>query len=329
MPHPVAKMESAMTNRFWIFPYAQGSEGAKLLAEELDCKRILREGSTFKKKPEDVVINWGASDCPAKYEALNHDNRAVLDKGQFFKRLKGTGLTPKFETKKLDAADNLGFPIFCRTKLTGKDGEGIVIAEKFSQLVEAKLYTQYEDKTSEYRIHVGQGPTGYTVIGAQKKIKKQVPDGPNVSPDGRIMTGDGVGFVWTVNDQTVHIPDAVQNVVRKAFEKFPELTFAAFDVIYNNSTGKAYVLEANSAPMGTPETMKRYGKFFRSLYPNAVGSSTPSAQTGAAAAATAAPAVPAPSSAGVGTSNGILPVITFEEVKAAQQIIHAFVQQHS
>lgn len=318
-------MEKMMTNRFWIFPYAQGSEGAKLLAEELECKRILREGSTFKKKPEDVVINWGASDCPAKYDALNKDIKAVLNKQTFFKRLEGTGLTPKFETKKLDAADNLGFPIFCRTKLEGKDGEGIVIAEKFSQLVEAKLYTQYEDKTSEYRIHVGRGPTGYVVIGAQKKIKKAQPDGPNVSPDVRIMTGDGVGFVWKVNDQVVHIPDPVSAVVKKAFEKFPELTFAAFDVIYNNSTGKAFVLEANSAPMGTPETMKRYGKFFRSLYPNATGTATP-ASTGATAAPAASPAVSAPASA---TPNGVLPVITFEQVTAAQQIINAYInQQH-
>jgi hypothetical protein len=129
-------MESDMTaTKFYIFPYAQGSEGAKLLAEELGCKRILREGSTFNKKATDVVINWGASDCPAKYAALNKDIKGILNKKTFFERLKDTGLTPKFETTQMNAADNLGFPILCRTKLEGKDGEGIVIAEKFSQLV--------------------------------------------------------------------------------------------------------------------------------------------------------------------------------------------------
>jgi len=310
-----------MTNKFWVFPYAQGSEGAKLLKEELSCKCILREGSTFKKKPGDVVINWGASDCPAKYDALNANIKAILNKKTFFERLKGTGLTPKFETSKMDAADNLGFPIFCRTKLEGKDGEGIVIADKFSQLVEAKLYTEYQDKTSEYRVHVGRGPTGYVVIGSQKKIKKVHPDGPNLSPDARIMTGDGVGFVWTVNEQPVHIPSQVSECVKKAFEKFPELTFAAFDVIYNNSTGKAYVLEANSAPMGTPETMKRYGKFFRSLYPNASSGSE-----GATATATASPTVSAPSAPSTPANN--YPTISIEQVKAATLIIDAFIQQH-
>jgi hypothetical protein len=304
-------------NKFFIFPYAQGSEGAKLLAEELDCKRILREGSTYAKKAGHVVINWGASDCPTSYDALNKDIKGILNKKAFFERLAGTGLTPAFATGKLDAADNLGFPIFCRTKLEGKDGEGIVIAEKFSQLVPAKLYTQYEDKTSEYRIHVGRGPTGYTVIGAQKKVKKLQPEGPNVSPDSRIMTGDDHGLVWTNNGQPVFIPAPVKEVVQKAFEKFPELTFAAFDVIHNNSTGKAFVLEANSAPMGTPETMKRYGKFFRSLYPN-VGTSS-----GSATAAPASPAVQAPATAPTN-----IPVITYAQVKAAQDIIHAFIQQH-
>lgn len=315
-------------SRFWVFPYAQGSEGAKLLSEELGCKRILREGSTFSKKPDDVVINWGASDCPASYDAVNKDVKNILNKSKFFKRLEGTGLTPKCAFNKMDAADTLGFPIFCRTKLEGKDGEGIVIAEKFSQLVEAKLYTQYEDKTSEYRVHVGRkfhDPNGgYVVIGAQKKVKKLQPEGTNVSPDSRIMTGDDHGLIWKgQSGQPIHIPAQVSDVVKKAFEKFPELSFCAFDVIYNNSTGKAFVLEANSAPMGTPETMRRYGNFFRALYPNATGT-TPPAATGTTAAPAASPAVPAPT-----TSSAPLPVITIEEVKAAQKIIHAYISQHS
>jgi hypothetical protein len=319
-------MESVMTERFWVFPYAQGSEGAKLLAEELGCKRILREGSTFSKKAEDVVINWGASDCPVKYDALNKNIKGILNKKLFFDRLKGTGLTPKFETDKLEAADNLKFPIFCRTKLEGKDGEGIVIAEKFSQLVPAKLYTEYEDKTSEYRIHIGRGPTGAVIIGAQKKVTKTTPDGPNISPDSRIMTGDGVGLVWTVNGQAAHIPQQVLDVVKKAFEKFPELDFCAFDIIYNNSSGKAFALEANSAPMGTTETMKRYAKFFKSLYPNATGAATP-ASTGATAAPTASASVSAPATSSSAGSPAI-PIITVEQVTAAQQIINAYIQQH-
>jgi hypothetical protein len=313
-----------MSKTFHIFPYAQGSKGAKLLAEELGCPRIKREGSSFNKNPDRIVINWGASDCPKKYDAINQNIKAVLNKKAFFERLVGTDLIPPCAFNKLDAADNLSFPIFCRTKLEGKDGEGIVIAEKFSQLVEAKLYTQYIDKTSEYRLHVGRGPNGYTVIGSQKKVKKTIPEGENLSPDARIMTGDGVGLVWTVNSQPVFIPDPVKAVVKKAFELFPEIDFCAFDVIFDNSTGKAYVLEANSAPMGTPETMKRYAKFFKSLHPDAVPQNVIVAEeVPATPAPAAAPAAPAPATP-VAT---VMPVITVQQVTAAQDIINAYIQQ--
>jgi hypothetical protein len=66
--------------------------------------------------------------------------------------------------------------------------------------------------------------------------------------------------------------------------------------------------------------MKRYGKFFRSLYPNA---------TGSAAAPAAAPtphvAVSAPAQSVLG---GVMTVPSIEEVKAAQLIISAYVQHH-
>lgn len=309
--------------KFFIYPYAMGSKGANLLKEELGCSLIKREGSQFSPSSDKVVINWGASDCPPSYNAINKDVKGALNKKTFFDRLKGTGCVPKFATTKLEAAATLTFPIFCRTKLEGKDGEGIKIAETWEQLVEAKLYTQFVDKTSEYRIHVGRGPAGYEVIGAQKKIKKAIPDGENIPSDARIWGGDVYGLVWTANGSPVLIPDPVKAVVKKAFEKFPELTFAAFDCIFNNSTGEAFVLEANTAPMGTPETMKRYAKFFKKLHPD-VGVET----TATPAASSSSPATTSPSANSIGPSP-TLPMITVEQVKAAQVVINAYIAQHS
>lgn len=320
-----------MDNKFFIFPYTQGSEGAKLLAEELGGKRILREGSNYTKKDGHVVINWGASDCPAKFAALNGSIKGILNKKDFFERLKGTGLTPAFETDKTAALDNLGFPILCRTKLEGKDGEGIVIAEKYSQVVPAKLYVQYEDKTSEYRIHVGRHPvTGYQIIGGQKKVKKTQFEGTKTSPDPRLMVGDDHGLIWTVNNAPVLIPDKVKAAVKAAFEKFPELTFCAFDVIYNNSTGKAFVLEANSAPMGTPETMKRYAKFFNSFPAVSTAPATPAGATAAPAASSAVSAPSVGGASGLGNAGVIpvsLPTVTPQQLTAALQVVTAYVQQ--
>jgi hypothetical protein len=246
--------------QFYIYPYVQASKSAKLLAEELDGKRILRVGSNYAPQTDHVVINWGASDCPFS-QALNRDNKAALNKRLFFQRLEGLDLTPKFALS-ATAAAALTFPVFCRTVLEGRDGEGIVIAETAAQLPTAKLYVEGVDKTSEYRIHVGRHPVnGVIIIGSQKKVKT----GVNTGLDSRIWCGDSTRLVWKVNGQPAFIPASVLTKAKKAFEKFPELTFGAFDVIFDNSSGNAYVIELNSAPMGTPETMRRYGDFFRSL----------------------------------------------------------------
>lgn len=244
--------------RYMIYPYTQNSKGAIDLAKELGGQRILREGSSYQKKPGDVVINWGASDCPYPY-ALNADNKAVLDKLSFFKRLAGKGLAPRFATS-LQGAPDLAYPIFCRTKLQGRDGAGIVVADNAGQLVNCQLYVEGVNKTSEYRVHVGRLPDGsVVVIGAQKKVHGE----PHAGQDSRVWTGESTRFVWTVGGAPAVIPGAVTAVSIKAFAFFPELTFGAFDVVYDSDSYKAYVLEINSAPMMTPETAKRYGDFFR------------------------------------------------------------------
>lgn len=244
---------------FMIFPYTQGSAGAKAIAEELSGKRILRSGSSYVPKPEDVIINWGASDCPFP-QALNSKTKEVTNKIAFFDRLKNKGLTPRYTTSR-DAAEFMTFPVFCRTTVEGKDGEGIVVANDASELVQAKLYVEGVKKTKEFRVHVGRLENGFVeIIGVQQKYT----NGANlVHPD--IWAGEGCNFVWTVNNLPVELPTVVSQVVRKAFDEFPELTFGAFDVVfeYNQIGSKAYVLEINSAPTVTPKTAEKYGAFFR------------------------------------------------------------------
>ena len=243
--------------KYFVFPWTQNSKSAKAIAEELQGKRILREGSSYVNKPDHLVINWGASDCPYS-TALNKNITAAVNKLHFFKRLAGKGLTPDFATT-FSGAKSLAYPIYCRLHLKGRDGSGIVLADTETQLVSCNLYVSGVDKTSEYRIHVGRLPDGtMEILGSQKKIKKA-----GHTLDQRIWCGDSVSLVWTVMGQPVIVPDAVKGVVEAAFACFPELTFGAFDVAFNNSISKAYVLEVNTAPMNTPETTKRYGDFFK------------------------------------------------------------------
>ncbi len=245
---------------FMIFPYTQGSAGAKAIAEELSGKRILRSGSSYVPKPEDVIINWGASDCPFP-QALNYGTKAVTNKIAFFDRLKGKGLTPRYTTSR-DAAEFMTFPVFCRTTVEGKDGEGIVVAKDASELVQAKLYVEGVEKYKEFRVHIGRLPDGtIEIIGAQQKYVPTTAD--LAHPD--VWAGEGTQFVWTVGGNPIVLPIVVKAVAKKAFEEFPELTFGALDVAYlvGDSGDGAYVLEINSAPTVTPKTAEKYGAFFR------------------------------------------------------------------
>lgn len=270
--------------RFMIFPYTQNSEGAIAIAEELKGQRILRKNSKYVFKPDDIIVNWGAGDCPYP-QALNHDNNAVLNKLSFFRRLAVTGLTPRFAESALEAAgltphgpSSLAYPIFCRTRVEGKDGAGIVVADNSTQLVAAPLYVEGVNKTAEYRIHVGRLPDkNVKIMGMQKKIHGL----PHAGQDHRVWTGESTHLVWTTQGIPVHAPPQVIDAVLETFEFFPELTFGAFDVAfcYNDwSPDRAYVLEINSAPLMTPETTRRYGTFFRAY-----------AEMASAIAATAAP----------------------------------------
>jgi hypothetical protein len=244
--------------KFFVYPYTQASKSAKALAEALDGKRVLLSGSSYKFSDDHVLINWGAGECPHP-QALNYKIMDLIEKTRFFKRLDGTGLTPPYATNASDAK-KLGYPVFCRTETQGHDGKGIVVADCDGQIVNAKLYVKGIDKTSEYRIHVARDFNGAVVIlGGAKKTKLPVsPEMTNVPSDARIWTGETTAF----GDFSHSFPPKVAETAIKTLEQFPELTFAALDIVYDNSAAKAYVIEGNSAPMATPQTTKAYAQFF-------------------------------------------------------------------
>lgn len=251
--------------KFFIYPYTMASRSAKALRDELEGKLVLRSGSSYTFKPDHLLINWGCGECPHP-QALNYKIMDLIEKTKFFDRLKGTGLTPPYATSK-EAAKALGYPVFCRTTTQGHDGKGIVIADCDGQLVNAPLYVKGIDKTSEYRVHIGRLPDGtLKIMGASKKKKLPVTaEMTNVPTDSRIWCGDTTYFGDFMGQNALHLlPMPVALVVQEAFGKFAELAFAAFDVVYDNSASKAYVIEANSAPMATAQTTKAYADFFRS-----------------------------------------------------------------
>lgn len=250
-----------------IFPYNPASESAKGLAENLGIKRIKKQGSNFRGNPDKVVINWGNSmiDNPeiSKCQVINKPEAVALaaDKLKCFNSLEAFGVRiPSFTTDRNIAWDWLveGNEIVCRTILNGHSGEGIVLASTTEQLVDAPLYVRYIPKKQEYRVHVFKGRT----VDVQRKARNK--DVPDDKVDWKIRN-HGNGFVFCRNE---HLGDVPRDVTVQAEHAIVALglDFGAVDVIYNDKYNRAYVLEVNTAPGLTGETLEKYTKLFETYY---------------------------------------------------------------
>ena len=271
-------------SRFRILPYKQGSRSAKALADALGGKVLRLQGSTFKPKADDVLINWGNGSPfgPPSFECFNWFGLSqCTDKLKFFNKMAAGGETgaglkdilPPFWTNSEDIPDE-AFPVVCRTVLSGHSGAGIVIARTPEEVVPAQLYTGYIKKKDEYRVHCGKRqwvphndytgepmPIGvfrdnpHEVISLQRKARRLDCETPNWE-----VRNHSNGFVY-VRDQVVP-PASVIDVATKAFEA-SGLDFGAVDVIYNDKKQKAYVLEINTAPGLEGQTVTDYANFFK------------------------------------------------------------------
>lgn len=259
-----------MLNRIYVYPWDQLSEGAGAVAAALQTQKLLRKKSRYGPQRGDVIVNWGASDIGEWLRqrvspkdgvvVLNPDVQGALNKLVFFDRTDGNPFVPEYCVS-LAVAKSLAFPVLCRTKIKGMDGEGIVIASNEKELVDAPLYVSMKPKSAEYRVHVGRGVDGKaSIMGIQRKFLPNGFDG-----DKRLRVGDDCYFVWTVKGKEVidEAPAAVKEASLAVFDLFPELTFGGLDVIYDGLSGKAWVLEINSAPEQTDRSAQMYADFFQ------------------------------------------------------------------
>jgi len=247
-----------MMNKIRVYPYKQGSKSAKSLAEALRAKVLKKVGSKYKQRPEDLIINWGAGDCPFKGPRIANQPDAITaasNKLTAFNKMKEANVSvPPFYTDKADIPED-AFPIMARTVLCGHSGRGIVVCDTPADLVPAPLYTKYVKKQDEYRIHCFRKPGEDTsIISVQRKAKRH--DADNVDFKIRNLAN---GFVF-VRDG-VEPPEAVFTEAKKALEALG-LAFGAVDVIYNQYQNRAYVLEVNTAPGLEGQTVTDYVKAF-------------------------------------------------------------------
>lgn len=255
-----------------ILPYRSGSRSARALSEALDCKILKLEGSRWRPRRGrgDCIINWGNTSLDMERyrdaRILNRplDIQSCSNKLSFFNNTPEGVLqyVPEYWTDHnaipVDAFASGG--VVCRTVLAGHSGEGIVIALSRDELVPAPLYTKYIKKSQEYRIHMGRGPDGQSIIiSSQRKARNRS------IPDDQVnwqVRNHSNGFVF-VRDN-VNPPSCVIEACKQVFD-VTGLDFGAVDVVYNERSDRAYVLEINTAPGLEGTTVDDYVQFFRSV----------------------------------------------------------------
>jgi len=247
--------------RYRVYPYKQGSAGARSLSRALNGLVLRREGSRFIPRATDTIINWGSGNATGRLletPMINSIGAVSIagNKLRFFQRMQqeNPSLIPLWWTRAEEIPDD-AFPIVCRTVLNGHSGEGIVIAATRAELVPAPLYVKYVHKRQEYRVHVGNGD----VISLQRKARNRGVADENVNWQVRNHSN---GFVFV--RQNVEAPDGAEAAAIETVRNIG-LDFGAVDVVYydNNREGQGIkVLEVNTAPGLEGQTVNDYAQFF-------------------------------------------------------------------
>lgn len=243
-----------------MYAHNTASEGAGALATALGARRIRHTRSAFRGSANHTVINWGAhevSEQISKCKILNlpGDIRISANKRTFFEAMSTDEPGPRtvpWTTDQKVVKDWLasGHTIAARTILNGSGGAGLSLFDATQTFVNAELYTQYVKKKEEYRIHV----VGKKVISVQRKAKRKLEDGQAYTGDVRIRNLEN-GFVFVRENVTPQGDVLTQSL--KVFDKIG-LDFGAVDVIWNERSQQAYVLEVNTAPGLEGQTIEHY-----------------------------------------------------------------------
>lgn len=251
-----------------LYAHNPHSEGAAELAAALGIRRIRHEGSRYVGNPNKTVINWGSGaalpEAVARSRIINPPMRvaATSNKKRFFELLADTDARiPDWTDERNTARQWLGegHKIVGRSVLNGHSGQGITIFDPRQHtaidIPPLPLYTMYVPKRLEYRIHFAFG----AVIDAQRKIRD-----PDREPRNWEVRNHENGFIFVRNNVEDNMPDDVLIQAHRCIERCG-LDFGAIDIIYNESRNQAYVLEVNSAPGLTGQTIESYANAFRLL----------------------------------------------------------------
>lgn len=247
------------------------SNGALELAKALRIKRLLLSGSKFRPRPSDLIVNWGCSKAPDNFVGSNWLNRpsqvrAAICKLTSLQTMQDAGaVVPDFTTSFDQAAAWLaeGRSCVARTLLRGSAGKGIVFLDPKGAnppaLPRAPLYTAYEPRRDEYRVHIFRRPTGeYEVVDVQmKKLRQET----KADADFKVRTA---GNGWVFCREGVTAPQEAHKQAIAAVQALG-LDFGAVDLGWTQKAKKATVFEVNTAPGLEGTTIQTYAEGIRRL----------------------------------------------------------------
>jgi len=259
-----------------IFWRAEGCyKSALAILEAMEHKVGQREifirklhNSKVKPHKDDYIINWGNGgynsweDLEGTFKQdvhISNNPKSVhigCNKIKTFKALDDYGVqTLKWTTNKARAQEwsDTEHTIIVRHTVSGCCGEGIEIIEPSGVVPDAPLYTLYQKKRHEYRVHVFKDQ----VIDVVQKKKKKGSDSPT---GGKIRNVDD-GWAFCHNNLQINNLDALNKIGIDAV-KACGLDFGAVDVIWNESQDKYYVVEVNTAPGLETSTIQCYADAF-------------------------------------------------------------------
>lgn len=185
------------------------------------------------------------------------------DKLRTFQALAAAGVSvPPFWTKQnIGEAKRAGTIIIARTTTTGSGGQGIVIVREGDKLPDAPLYTKYIRKDAEYRLHVA----GDKVLLIQQKRKEtEVAQ----TDDQKLIRNRDNGWIFAVNNVTFRSEEQKNECIASAVAAVRGcgLDFGAVDLVTERATGKAFVLEINTAPgIESPTLLEGWRNYINSI----------------------------------------------------------------
>lgn len=258
-----------------LYAYRMGSESARLLCDAMDIVQLKHEGSRYRPRTSDVLINWGAHSIPSRLRDLHVINdpvhtQVVADKMLYANRIiemqqheeephwfRSIGFTT--QNSVAYAWQRAGHTVVARTITNGSEGAGIRIIKPTDPMVHAPLYSLYQPKEREYRVNVVNGQ----VIKVQRKLRSRSLPPP---VDGTFYVRNTAnGFLF--NTVTEYPTDVATQAIN-ACAHF-NLDFGGVDVIYKEARlaadGRAYVVEINSAPGIEGSTVTAYAEALTAL----------------------------------------------------------------